>query len=138
MRRVSVALVALVALAGCAPTTPTPNRALGPGEQWLPVARWDGTLCAGGGFVGDFRIRGARDDPRLTWMQRPDGSRQDVAWPVGFSARFTPKLELLDEHGAVFAREGTHVDGGCATAEAGVMAVEFLSPAPTDAPRSDP
>ena len=132
-----MALVAFVVLAGCA-ATPTPSRALGPGEQWLPVAVWNGMLCAGGGFVGDFRIRGALTDPRLTWMERPDGTRQDVAWPVGYSARFTPQLELLDDEGAVIARESDHVDGGCPTAETGVMAVEFLQPAPADAPRSDP
>ena len=97
MSRHGIAALLLTAvLASCASRPiPTPSRALGPGERWLPVANWtlpDGStlLCAGVGFVGDIRLRGAPDDPRLVWMVYPDGSRTDLAWPVGYSARFAP------------------------------------------------
>jgi hypothetical protein len=33
--------------------------------------------------------------------------------PPGFTARFTPQLEVLNANGDVVAREGTGVTGGC-------------------------
>lgn len=121
-----------LAIAACA-ATPTPERALGPGEQWLPVVSWrvglfgDETLCAGGGFVGDVHLHGSLDDPRLAWMIRY-GKREELVWPVGYSARFTPALEVLDENGQVIATEGSFVPAGCPAAN-GVYP-EFHHPTP--------
>lgn len=123
-------LVICLALAACG-ATPTPSRALGVGEQWLPVANWgDNMLCAGTGYVGEFRLHGAADDPRLAWMIRPDGTRTELAWPVGFSARFAPTLEVLDGQGRVIASEGSIVHGGCGTADPGVTYPDFTTRAP--------
>jgi hypothetical protein len=36
----------------------------------------------------------------------PDAEKVEVVWPFGFSARFTPDLELLDAHGVIIGREG--------------------------------
>jgi hypothetical protein len=125
-------LVICVALAACGgKPTPTPSRALGAGEHWLPVANWgDNMLCAGTGYSGDHRLHGAASDPRLAWMIRPDGTRGELGWPVGFSARFTPTLEVLDDHGRVIASEGSIVQGGCGTADPGVTYPDFTTPAP--------
>lgn len=40
----------------------------------------------------------------------------ELLWPAGYSARFDPALELLDEHGRVIGREGDPIVGGCPTA----------------------
>jgi hypothetical protein len=137
-----IALLMLCAV-GCSLPEPSasPSRALGPGEQWLPVAYWGQSfLCAGGGFVGDFRLHGSPDDPRLAWMTWPDGSRRELGWDPGTSARFNPSLEVLGPDGAVVAREGSMVTGGCGTAETNVMYVDFMTPRPeaTDVPFDGP
>lgn len=98
------------------------------------MAVWevDGTpmLCAGVGFVGGFFLHGSPLDPRSAWMTTPDGSRHELAWPVGYSARFVPDLEVLDDAGRVIAREGSTVDGGCETPERGAWSVEFRTEPP--------
>ena len=125
----------IVLVAACAlsvtPLRPPP-RALGPGEAWVPVELWEPingvpVACAGVGFEGEYRLHGSPTDQRLVWMTFPDGNRREVAWPLGYSARFTPDLELLDETGKVAGREGTLVTGGCETPQAGVLWVELES-----------
>ena len=101
----------------------------------MPIANWtlpDGgqLLCAGGGFVGDYRLHGSASDPRIVWMTDPHGTREEVAWPVGYSARFRPSLELLDEHGDLVGREGTLVVGSCTTVDPNVQQVELETPKP--------
>jgi len=62
-------------------------------------------------------------------------------WNVGYSARFTPKLELLDEHGNVVRREGDQLIGGCETPDAGVWSVKlpsYLLTLPTEPPACEP
>jgi hypothetical protein len=41
----------------------------------------------------------------VTWIT-DGGTRTTVTWPWGFSARFNPRLELLDPTGMVVARAG--------------------------------
>lgn len=112
----------LVLISGCAAgiteraPEATPHRNLGPGEQWVPVAPVRDVggvplLCGGTGWVGGHLLTGSASDPRLVWMMA--GGRQELEWPVGYSARFTPELELLDEDGIVVGHEGTELDGGC-------------------------
>lgn len=108
----------------------TPSRSLGAGEQWLFVANWVGpngqdVLCASGGFPQEPSLRGSPDDPRLVWMVWADGHRTDLAWPVGYSARFTPDLDVLDTAGQVVGRSRTLVSGGCETQDRGVMSIEL-------------
>jgi hypothetical protein len=143
IRRSISGVLLLVALAACGSPalSSVPIRALGPGERWLPVADWGGNmLCAGGGYVGDFRLHGSPDDPRLAWMNWGDGSRRELGWLPGTSARFTPNLEVIGADGQVIAREGSLVTGGCPTADTGVLFVDFTTPAPeaTDLPRNSP
>jgi hypothetical protein len=132
MRYLALLMMCLALVACGGKPAPTPSRVLGAREQWLPVATWgdDNMLCAGAGYVGEFRLHGAADDPHLAWMIRPDGSRTELAWPVGFSARFSPTLEVLDGQGRVIASEGSVVQGGCATADPGVTYPDFTTPAP--------
>jgi hypothetical protein len=134
--RARISVVAAVAMLGaCAATPPvaTPSRSLGPGERRAPVANWQGSqgpvICSGGGLLGDFRLRGSADDARLVWMVSPDGSRTELAWPVGYSARFTPGLEHLDDHARVVGTDGTLVTGECPTADPAVLSVELKAPA---------
>lgn len=123
-------IVMVLASCGSGPTA-TPSRTLGAGERWLPVANFGSNrLCAGAGYVGDLRLHGAADDPRLAWMIGPDGRRTELAWRVGFSARFTPNLEVLDDRGQRVAVEGSLVTGGCPTFDAGVTLPDFATPAP--------
>jgi hypothetical protein len=58
------------------------------------------------------------------------GQRLELAWPLGYSARFTPRLELLDENGDVVGREGDELTGGCTTADPGVWFVELPTKLP--------
>ncbi|HEX7473902.1 MAG TPA: hypothetical protein VF323_12530, partial [Candidatus Limnocylindrales bacterium] len=84
-------------------------------------------LCGGTGLVGGFFLHGSPTDPRSAWMIVPDGSRRELAWSVGYSARFVPGLEVVDETGRVVAREGSVIEGGCETPERDVWSVEFAS-----------
>lgn len=107
---------------------PTPAGSLNPGEVWVPVADWRGPdgqplLCAGGGLVGDYRLHGSPRDARVVWMIEPNGNRTELAWPVGYRARFSPNLELVSDGGTVVGREGSLVTDGCETAQHGVMSV---------------
>lgn len=125
-------LIAALMVTACAgPSAQTPTRSLEPGEQRVPVANWTAglvggpVLCAGVGYPSATAIlHGSATDPRLVWMSRL-AKRVELGWPVGYSARFTPQLELLDEHGVVVGREGSILVGGCETADAGVFSVEL-------------
>ena len=131
--RLFAIVIFAVAIAGCgAGTTQTSTRQLGPGETWLPLADFSNgsLLCAGGGFIGDYRLHGDASDPRLAWMVEPDGTRTELGWPSGWSARFAPGLEILDDQGVVRAHEASLVEGGCETAKRGVLLVDFETPAP--------
>jgi hypothetical protein len=110
-------------LENCAPT-----RSLGQGEYWLPVAwsLFNGThLCGGGGFVTEPRLRGSPDDPRLVWMVDASGKRIELAWPPGFSVRFTPRLEVLNARGDAVAFDGSRAASGCGTGDENAMYVDF-------------
>jgi hypothetical protein len=63
-------------------------------------------------------------------MTGPGGVRTELGWPVGYSARFTPGLELIDGFGRVVAREGSLVTEGCQTADSNEMEVDFATPRP--------
>lgn len=114
VHRLAALSLAAVLLAACAgPNGGITIRALGPGERWLPVADMP-EVCAGTGLV-DATIHGSPDDPRLVWVEFRDGSRKEVAWPAGFSARSVPTLEVLDAVGRVVGVEGTEAIGQCPT-----------------------
>jgi hypothetical protein len=49
-----------------------------------------------------------------------DGHRENLLWPPGFRARFTPTLEVLDPFGRVYAREGDPAHDHCPMMPGGV------------------
>ena len=110
MRRSALSLLALglSATLGACGTAPGPTPTAFLGTVTLPT--FDTAVCAGIGT--DATLTGDPADPRVAWLES-GGQRVDAVFPVGFTARFTPKLEVLDAHGVVVAQEGTHIDGGC-------------------------
>jgi hypothetical protein len=101
IRLIVFAVSILVSLAACAVTRPLPT-----------LEAWSGA-CRGVGLGA--HITGSATDARLAWLVSDRGARQDVIWPPGYAARFTPMLEVLDETGAVVYRDGDAVSGGCTT-----------------------
>jgi hypothetical protein len=57
-------------------------------------------------------LHGDADDPRVTWVVER-GRREEIIWPPGYTAQFTPNLVVLDADGDIVAIEGAHVDGAC-------------------------
>jgi hypothetical protein len=78
------------------------------GANGLPLG-----ACAGVAFDKRVVIHGAAEDPALAWIVFPDGTRVNLVWPLGFRARFVPKLEVLNASGRVVARDGDLATGGC-------------------------
>jgi hypothetical protein len=143
IRRVLSIALLVICVVGCGTPAPSggPIRALGPGERWLPVAEWGPTqACGGVGYPGDVRLHGSPDDLRIVWMTWSDGSRREIGWDLGTSARFNPTLEVIGPDGIVVAREGSFVTGGCGTGETNVSYVDFTTPRPdaTDVPVDGP
>lgn len=113
MRRPAGLLVAVFVAAACAGPTPSWSP-LPPGVYALPTvdtSGWD--ACAGIGVV-DAQLRGDPVDSRVAWLSSSFG-RKELVFPVGFTARFMPDLEVLDRAGVVVAREGDAIEGGCVT-----------------------
>lgn len=130
-------LLLLAALTGCA-SGPLPT--LAPGEIALPTfqAEMNGRPvgCGGIGYnPGDAVIHGSPDDPALAWIVFGwDGHRENLLWPPGYRARFTPWLEVLDPNGRVVAREGEFATGGCGMPPDGTwieLPTVTASPAPS-------
>ena len=100
-----VAIISLAAFAAWAAIAPNSLPTL-PGVQPGPNA-----VCAGVGLP-DSVIHGDPAHRDLVWLVTSDplsggsGRHLSVRWPAGFSARFTPNLELVDGNGQVVAREG--------------------------------
>jgi hypothetical protein len=73
---------------------------------------WHGGCNIGVGQ--DATLHGAASDARATWpTDNFGGDRIELLWPIGYSARFSPHLEVLDDHGAVVAHEGDLIIGSC-------------------------
>ena len=92
-------LLAVGMLAGCA------------SRLALPTLITDNGGCRGLGL--DAILAGDPTDPRVAWLVNPNGARQDIIWPPGFTGRFTPRLEILDASSNVVFRAGDTVHGGC-------------------------
>lgn len=83
-----------------------------PGTAPWPTPPATPPPCAGVGL--DAILHGDATDPGVTWLRdRTGGGRIEVTWPVGFRARFTPSLVVVDPAGRVVHREGDTIDGGC-------------------------
>lgn len=70
--------------------------------------------CAGIGL--DAVLRGSPADERITWLEnRSSGDRIEAVWPPGYSARFSPELEVFDATGRLVYTEGASITGACTT-----------------------
>ena len=129
MVRSWIVAFSLVLVVGCAsaaaPPAATPSRTLGPGEQWVPAMPASDVLCNVPRVIGGAALvlTGSPNDPRVVWMLRL-GQQFELRWPVGYSARFNPKLALMDENDKVVGREGDVALGGCETSP-GVWSIEL-------------
>jgi hypothetical protein len=99
----------MVVLAACASVIGLPLRE----ATWTRAGR--PFLCAGTGFATPGLLEGAADDPRVAWMIL-NGKAHSLAWPRGWTARFSPSLEVFDDAGRAVARAGDPIGGGCRTA----------------------
>lgn len=99
---IAIAL-SLVATA-CAQTIPLPTVATTDG--WCKEVGYDGVL------------RGDPADPRVAWGEKETPvthvvMRKELVWPPGYTARFTPQLEVLDASQHVRLVAGDVIEGGC-------------------------
>lgn len=105
-------LIEMIRLATLGITTLLIAGACGVSQPLPTVEEFNGN-CRGVGFDG--HITGDPFDPQLAWLVGDGGDRRDVIWPPGYTARFAPRLEVLDEKGNVAFRDGDAVGGGCTT-----------------------
>ena len=106
--RAAAAILALFAVAACS-TDPTPPPAPVSRPVLLTI-RSDPGGCRGVGI--DATLHGSQLDPRVAWLMR-DGRRTELIWPTGYTARFVPRLQILDASGRVVFVEGEHIKGAC-------------------------
>lgn len=87
-------------------------------------------ICAGVGLDG-VSVTGDPEDPRIVWLRDRNGRASDIQllWPAGYTARFTPQLEVLDEAGAIVMKEGHRPEGGCVQGD-GILRI--ADPIPND------
>lgn len=55
-------------------------------------------------------LAGDQSQAEPVWLVDAAGERLSVVWPESYRAAFTPSLELIDETGAVVARDGDLVE----------------------------
>ena len=92
------------ALSACAQDIPLPTVASADG--WCREIGYDGVL------------RGNPADPRIAWGEKETPvnhlvMRKELVWPPGYTARFTPQLEILDASHQVRFVAGDVIEGGC-------------------------
>lgn len=56
------------------------------------------------------RLEASPEDPRLTWLESPDGSESRLIWPPGFGIRFPDRAEVVAPDGTIVAIAGTRVE----------------------------
>jgi len=72
------------------------------------------------GYGSPVVLRGDAADPDVAWIEGYEShNRTAVVWPTGFTARFDPDLEILDESGRVVLREADYIDGTCGVVSEG-------------------
>lgn len=126
MRRIAATLLLLPCLiAGCSLVSAfIPDRALGPGEYWLPWT--DAHECELTSLEG-ATLHGSPTNGAV-WLESPTGGRIELVWPPRFSARFDPDLEVLDHRGQVVAGEGTPVTEACLTGDPNLLWLNLYGP----------
>lgn len=124
-RRAGSTALLCVTLLGCVTATTVP----------LPVAPFP-NACRGIGLE-DAILVGSPDDPRFTWLISLNGHRTDLVWPPGYSARFAPELEVLNEAREVVFQQGDAVEGGCTKGPRDDPSSVLLLDPPFRVPNSD-
>jgi hypothetical protein len=114
MKLFAVALL-WVLLAGCAaPVTQGTVDGPSPTGATFALLTVDALPDACAGIGLQAALTGDPHDRRFAWLKdASSGGRIDVVFPPGFSARFTPNLEILNAADQVVGREGDPVEGGC-------------------------
>jgi hypothetical protein len=130
---VAVALLALVAARPAPRAASLPPNAEALGLAVQPAPLW--TLPFGGCPTALIQpVRVARDANSLVFLATDDGTRRQLVWPAGFSARVVVgHAQLVTPNGSVYASEGdvlTSLIG--AAADNGDMLVCFASSAEYD------
>lgn len=111
-RQVLLVLALGAVLSGCLGAS-TPSPTLPPGVLQLPTLDHEEEWCAGVG-LGGMVLTGSPTDPRVAWLASLDGTgRQEIVWQPGYTARFSPNLQVLDPSGRVVFREGDRIKGAC-------------------------
>ena len=108
LRATVVLVILVVTLSACSGL----SRSADP-QLPLPTAPADLQLCLGLGHAG-ATLHGDPERPGLTWLDVGGGQEREVLWPPGYTARFTPKLEVLDAAGRTVLTEGAILTGMCA------------------------
>jgi len=106
--------------ATASPTAPQIETAPPPSA---PIRTFDTSgpfACAGIGLIG-ATLQGDPHDPRVAWIAVKVHGTRGVIFPKGFTARFTPNLEILDATGQVKFRAGDAIDGGCLWGQADLL-----------------
>ena len=98
------AAVLVLSLSACGQTLTLPTVARANG--WCREIGYDGVL------------RGDPDDPRVAWGEHQTRVnhvvlRKELVWPPGYTARFTPELEILDASHQIRFVAGDLIEGGC-------------------------
>jgi hypothetical protein len=112
-------LLGLFAVTACGEqraNTPSPDTSLPGGALrvvHLPTApAGESRVCLGVGLV--TVLHGSIFDPQAVWLESMDGKQRiEAEWPPGYTAWFTPGLEVRDEDGDTVLRDGDLVDGSC-------------------------
>ncbi|HET7829191.1 MAG TPA: hypothetical protein VFL03_06515 [Candidatus Limnocylindrales bacterium] len=109
LRRIAVALGLSLAVLAC-------GRAL-PGAEVGGIGI--DQACAGVGMQAF--LHGSPTDPRAAWVVSITGEEIDVLFPPGYTARFTPSLQVVDRTGAIAMEEGDYVYGACVVGDDSLM-----------------
>jgi hypothetical protein len=114
----ALALVFSLSTAGLLSSGPTRSVvSTGPdGLRTFTVARVGDQpiLCTLGKSIPELGgvLQGQAGAPDPIWLVADDGRTMIFVWPAGFSARFSPDAELLDDQGRSVAKAGERVTLG--------------------------
>lgn len=113
MRATAPVLALLLAGCGASGTLPTPT-AFPSGQNVfaLPSSEFAGGTCAGTGLL-NAKVAGDPTDPRIVWLDFKDFPDRNIIFPPGYTAWFTPNLEVHDAAGVVVLHGGDAIEGTC-------------------------
>ena len=109
--RLVVVASALVVTTACS-IAPTPEPFPTSVDTQVPTSQAGGCRDVG---LTDAKLAGDANDPRVTWLDTPNG-RQEIVWPPGYVARFfrfDGPFAIISPAGLVVFREGDQISGGC-------------------------